>query len=61
MPVILIEPEEIETWMTAPAAEALKLKLQRALPDAVLEIVARGEHEDEALLEPTGLALPTRL
>jgi putative SOS response-associated peptidase YedK len=25
MPVILTKPEEIETWMTAPAGEALKL------------------------------------
>jgi hypothetical protein len=31
MPVILTKPDEVETWMTAPADEALKL--QRPLPD----------------------------
>ena len=40
MPVILTEPEEIETWLTAPAADALKL--QRPLPDGRLKIVSRG-------------------
>jgi putative SOS response-associated peptidase YedK len=37
----------IESWMTAPAEEALKL--QRSLPDGMLQIVARGERKDEAL------------
>jgi putative SOS response-associated peptidase YedK len=46
MQVILTEAAEIETWMTAPAEEALKL--QRPLPDGVLEIVARGGKKDEA-------------
>jgi putative SOS response-associated peptidase YedK len=46
MPVILTEPEEIETWMTAPAEEALKL--QRPLAEGVLKIVARGMKNDEA-------------
>lgn len=46
MPVILTEPHEIETWLTAPAEEALKL--QRALPDGSLRIVATGEKKDEA-------------
>ena len=36
--------EEIETWMTAPAEEALKL--QRPLPDGTLRIVATGTKED---------------
>ena len=44
MPAILTKPEEIETWMTAPAEEALKL--QRPLPDGSLKIVARGEKKD---------------
>jgi putative SOS response-associated peptidase YedK len=44
MPVILTTEKEIETWMTAPAEEALKL--QRPLPDGALRIVAQGEKED---------------
>ncbi|SEF12142.1 Putative SOS response-associated peptidase YedK [Rhizobiales bacterium GAS191] len=46
MPVILTTAEEIETWLTAPVPEALKL--QRPLPDGTLKIVARGEKEDPA-------------
>jgi putative SOS response-associated peptidase YedK len=49
MPVILTQPEEIETWMTAAADEALKL--QRPLPDGALEIVARGVKKDESSLK----------
>ena len=45
MPVILTKREEIDTWMTAPPGEALKL--QRPLPDAALMIVGRGEKKDE--------------
>jgi putative SOS response-associated peptidase YedK len=44
MPVILTTPDEVETWMTAPVDEALKL--QRPLPDGSLRIVARGVKED---------------
>ena len=44
MPVILTTEAEIETWMTAPAEEALKL--QRPLPDGSLKIVARGQKQD---------------
>ena len=44
MPVILTEPEEIETWMTASATDALAL--QRPLPDGALRIVARGRKTD---------------
>jgi putative SOS response-associated peptidase YedK len=44
MPVILTTPDEIETWMTAPTDEALKL--QRPLPDGSLKIVARGSKQD---------------
>ncbi len=47
MPVILRAPEDIETWMSAPAEEALRL--QRPLPDGELMIVARGDRKDEAL------------
>jgi putative SOS response-associated peptidase YedK len=46
MPAILTTPEEVETWMTAPADEALKL--QRPLSDGSLTIVARGLKEDPA-------------
>lgn len=46
MPVILTTPDEVETWMSAPAEEALKL--QRPLPDGALRVVARGVKEDPA-------------
>ena len=45
MPVILTGADEIETWMTALAQEALRLR--RPLPDDVLRIVARGERSDD--------------
>ncbi|MET4736662.1 putative SOS response-associated peptidase YedK [Bradyrhizobium japonicum] len=38
--MILTTPEEVETWMTASADEALKV--QRPLPDGALRIVARA-------------------
>ena len=44
MPVILTNPEEIETWMTAPLEKALKL--QRPLPDGSLQVIARGAKKD---------------
>ena len=44
MPVILTTPDEVETWMTSPPDDALKL--QRPLPDGSLRIVARGAKED---------------
>ena len=44
MPVILTTPDEVETWMTGPPEEALKL--QRPLLDGSLQIVARGVKED---------------
>ena len=46
MPVILTTPDEVETWMTAPPDEVLKL--QRPLSDGLLRIVARGVKEDPA-------------
>lgn len=44
MPVILRTQEEMDTWMTALAAEALKLR--RPLPGGALRIVAQGTKED---------------
>lgn len=44
MPVFLRTVEEVETWLTAPTEEALKL--QRPLPDGTLKIVARGVKTD---------------
>jgi hypothetical protein len=46
MPVILTKPDEIEVWMSASAPEALKL--QCALQDDALRVVARGLKEDVA-------------
>jgi hypothetical protein len=46
MPVILMTPDEVETWMTAPPDEALKL--QRPVPDGTLRTVVRGVKEDPA-------------
>jgi putative SOS response-associated peptidase YedK len=44
MPVVLTTQEQIETWMTAPADEALRL--QRPLSNGALMIVARGQKRD---------------
>jgi putative SOS response-associated peptidase YedK len=44
MPVILTERDEIETWLDATAAEAMKL--QRPLDEGRLKIVARGDKQD---------------
>jgi len=56
MPVILTTPEACDTWMMAPATEALVL--QRPLPDGALQVVARGEKQDgwatEFRLAPEG-------
>ena len=52
MPVILRTPEEFDAWMSAPAAEALKL--QRPLPDGALRIVAQGVKEGDNILDSVG-------
>ena len=44
MPVILTEPAEFETWLSAPVEDALQL--QKPLAGERLRIVARGEKED---------------
>jgi putative SOS response-associated peptidase YedK len=46
MPVILTTSEEIETWMTAPAAVAKQL--QRTFHNDNFRIVARGQKQDGA-------------
>ncbi|KQT46322.1 hypothetical protein ASG43_11910 [Aureimonas sp. Leaf454] len=45
MPVILTDREEMDVWLRAPWSEAVKL--QRPLPEGVLEIVAKGQRKDE--------------
>ena len=44
MPAILIERDELETWMTAPWDVAKEL--QRPLPNGMLKIVARGKSDE---------------
>lgn len=44
MPVILTDPAEMETWLTAPWDQARAT--QRPLPNGSLQIVARGGKED---------------
>lgn len=46
MPVILTSAEEVDRWLTAPAADALEL--QRPLPKESLQVVPRTPKEDEA-------------
>jgi putative SOS response-associated peptidase YedK len=46
MPVILTEPEEWQTWLTAPTEKALKL--HRPLENGLLKIVLTGEQKDAA-------------
>ena len=48
MPVVLTAREEVDAWLSAPTAEALKL--QRPLPDDALRIVARGAKQDGVVL-----------
>ncbi len=50
MPVLLTTPDECETWMTAPAEEALRL--QGPLADSLLSVVARGEKQDPPAVAP---------
>jgi putative SOS response-associated peptidase YedK len=45
VPVILSTPEEYDVWLNVPTEEALKL--QRPLPDEMLQIVAEGAKSDK--------------
>jgi putative SOS response-associated peptidase YedK len=45
MPVLL-EPDQFDTWLTAPVEEALAV--QQPFPNDWLKIVATGERKDEA-------------
>lgn len=45
MPVILRTPDEFDRWMTAPAAEILKM--QKPLPDGTLRVVVHGSKVGE--------------
>jgi putative SOS response-associated peptidase YedK len=47
MPVILCEHDQVDTWLSAPVEEALKL--QRPLPDGALRLVATGQRKDETV------------
>ena len=49
MPVILTTQDDVETWLTAPAEEALHL--QRPLPDNALRIIATTPY-GQLLVEP---------
>ena len=46
MPAILIEPSEVDAWLSAPWGEVCAL--QRPLSDGTLQVVARGEKMDGA-------------
>jgi putative SOS response-associated peptidase YedK len=56
MPVILTTQDEIDTWLTAPMAEALRL--QRPLPDDMLRIVEAPPPLEPAVEPPAPPAPP---
>jgi putative SOS response-associated peptidase YedK len=45
MPVILTTPEEYDVWLNASVEELLRL--QRPLPEHMLDIVAEGQKSDK--------------
>ncbi|PQO24325.1 DUF159 family protein [Rhodobacteraceae bacterium WD3A24] len=47
MPVVLTDPEDWKTWLTAPWSATAAL--QRPLPDGALEIVPDGGREEDAM------------
>ena len=53
MPVILLTPDEVNTWLTAPAEEALRL--QQPLPDGSLQFV-QGVADERPGDTPAALA-----
>ena len=54
MPVVLTTAEAFDSWLGAPVEEALRL--QRALPDGLLRVVATGRTDDAAGGAVTGMA-----
>jgi putative SOS response-associated peptidase YedK len=58
MPVILTEPEEFETWMTAPWGVAKQL--QRPLPDGMLRLTGHGKSDVPEEDLPGGDVRPQR-
>ena len=54
MPVVLTTAEAFDTWLGAPIEDALRL--QRALPDGLLRVVAKGRTDDAAGGAVTGMA-----
>lgn len=46
MPVVLTTTDEVDMWLRANVDEALTL--QRPLPSGLLQIVARGDRQDDA-------------
>jgi putative SOS response-associated peptidase YedK len=58
MPVILTTPEDYDTWLNGSTEEALKL--QRPLPEDMLQIVAQGVRRDPENEEEFSLARQIR-
>jgi putative SOS response-associated peptidase YedK len=49
MPVLLTTEQEFDTWLEGPIEQAIRL--QRPLPNELLQIVTKGEKSDQAPVE----------